>query len=257
MGFSAHTYALHTCDRRRARTAASYAGSLLASSAVASPVARMAQLAAVARTHGATFRVSEANSANCGGVRGASNGLASALWGADTLFGLADAGVRSVNFHTFDGALYAPVDFGLYKGHFAGLVHPLFYGMLLFARANPKGARLLPTGPNPATGALKTWATIDPLGIRRVVIINKDAERARTIALRVPGGRARASVQRLLGRSVTATRGITLAGQGYGPGTFDGKLRGRRDLEHIVRRGSAFRVVVPPGSAALVAVRPG
>ena len=150
MGFSAHTYALHTCDRRRARTALSYARSLLGSSAFAPPVARMAQLAAVASAHGATFRVSETNSANCGGVRGASNSVASALWGVDMLFALANAGVRNVNFHTFNGALYAPVDFGVRRGHFAAEVHPLFYGMLLFARANPHGARLLPTGPEPA-----------------------------------------------------------------------------------------------------------
>ena len=43
------------------------------------------------------------------------------------LFALANAGVRNVNFHTFNGALYAPVDFGVRKGHFAGDVRPLFY----------------------------------------------------------------------------------------------------------------------------------
>ena len=98
----------------------------------------MAQLAAVASAHGSTLRVSEINSANCGGVHGASDSLASALWGTDMLFSLADAGVRGVNFHTFTGAFYAPVDFGLHKGHFAGFVHPLFYAMLLFDRATPR-----------------------------------------------------------------------------------------------------------------------
>ena len=67
-----------------------------------------------------------------------------------------------------------PVDFGLRKGHFAGFVRPLFYAMLLFDRATPHGARLLPSGPNPPTAPLKTWATLDPEGTRRVVVINKD-----------------------------------------------------------------------------------
>jgi hypothetical protein len=254
MGFSAHTYALHTCDRTRARRAASYARSLLGSSAFAPPVARMAQLAAVAAAHGATFRVSETNSANCGGVRGASNGLASALWGTDMLFALASAGVRNVNFHTFDGALYAPVDFALVRGHFAARVHPLFYAMLLFARANPRGARLLPTGPNPASGKLKTWATVDPAGTRRVVVVNKDNKRNRVVALRIPGGARRGRVQRLLGRSITATRDITFGGQGYGDATFDGELRGRPRSERVVRRGGAFRLTIPAHSAALVTV---
>jgi hypothetical protein len=253
--FSAHTYSLHTCDRRRARRAVSYARSLLGPSAFAPPVARMAQLAAVARAHGAPFRVSEVNSANCGGVRGASNSLASALWSVDMLFALADAGVRSVNFHTFTGALYSPVDFGLRRGHFAGRVNPMFYGMLLFSRANPKGARLLPTGPNPASGRLKTWATVDPVGTRRVVVINKDTRKTHTVRLAVPGGTSRARVRRLVGPKVTATRGITFAGQGWGDATFDGELRGRAREERVERRSGAFRVEIPPSSAALVTVR--
>jgi hypothetical protein len=255
MGFSAHTYALHTCDRTRARRAVSYARSLLGSSAFAPPVARMAQLAAVARAHGATFRVSETNSANCGGVRGASDSMAAALWGADMLFALADAGVRSVNFHTFGGALYAPVDFGIREGHFSGRVNPLFYGMLLFSRANPKGARLLPTGPNPASGRLKTWATVDPAGTRRVVVINKDTRKTHTVRLRVPGATSRARVRRLAGPKVTATRGITFAGQGWGDATFDGELRGRARVERVARRFGGFRVELPPATAALVTVR--
>jgi hypothetical protein len=253
--FSAHTYALHTCDRRRARRAISYARSLLGPSAFAPPVARMAQLAAVAQTHGATFRVSETNSANCGGVRGASDSMASALWSADLLFALADAGVRSVNFHTFKGALYSPVDFTMTKGHFSARVKPLFYGMLLFSRANPQGARLLPTGPNPTTARLKTWATVDPFGTRRVVVINKDTRKTHTVSLRVPGGAARARVRRLTAPKATATRGITFAGRGWGDATFDGKLRGRAKVERVARRSGAFKVAVPPASAALVTVR--
>jgi hypothetical protein len=255
--FSAHTYSLHTCDRRRARPAVAYARSLLGPSAFAPPVARMAQLAAVARAHGAQFRVSETNSANCGGVRGASDSLASALWGADMLFALADAGVRSVNFHTFSDALYAPVSFGLQRGHFAGRVNPLLYGMLLFSRANPKGARLLSTGPNPASGRLKTWATVDPVGTRRVVVINKDTRKTHTVRLAVPGGARRARVRRLVGPKVTSTRGITFAGQGWGDATFDGELRGRARVERAERRFGAFRIEMPPSSAALVTVRRG
>src|SRR6185312_5678195 len=86
MGFSAHTYAMHTCDRSPHRKKVSFAKALLGPSALAPPVARMAQLAAVAAAHGSTLRVSEINSANCGGVHGASDALASALWGADMLF---------------------------------------------------------------------------------------------------------------------------------------------------------------------------
>jgi hypothetical protein len=217
----------------------------------------MAQLAAIAAAHGSTFRVSETNSANCGGIHGASDALASALWGTDMLFSLANAGVRGVNFHTFTGALYAPVEFGAYKGHFAGFVHPLFYAMMLFDRATPSGARLLPAGPNVATASLKTWATVDPAGTRRIVVINKNPAKARRVALQVPGGAATGRVQRLVGPSITATSGITLAGQSYGPATTTGRLRGKRRDERVVRRAGTYRVDLPPASAALVTVRSG
>jgi hypothetical protein len=257
LGFSAHTYPIHGCDRNPHRKAVSFARALLGSSAVATPTARMAQLAAVAAAHGSTFRVSEINSANCGGIHGASDSLASALWGADMLFSLADAGVRGVNFHSFTGALYAPLEFGVSKGHFAGFVHPLFYGMMLFDRATPKGTRLLPAGPNPATASLKTWATLDPAGTRRIVVINKNPAKARRVVLKAPGAGAAGRIERLTGPSITATNGITLAGQGYGAATTDGKLRGKLKVERIKRRGGTFRLDVPPASAALVTVPQG
>jgi hypothetical protein len=257
IGFSAHTYAMHTCDRSPHRKKVSFAKALLGPSALAPPVARMAQLAAVASAHGSTFRVSELNSANCGGVHGASDALASALWGTDMMFSLADSGVRGVNFHTFTGAYYAPVDFGLHKGHFAGFVRPLFYGMLLFNRASPRGARLLPTGPNPPTAPLKTWATVDPVGTRRVVVVNKSPVKTRRLVLKVPGGGARAKVQRLLGPSITTTTGITFGGRSYGDATSDGRLRGKARSERVTRRNGAFRMNVPPASAALVTVSAG
>jgi hypothetical protein len=257
MAFSAHVYAMHTCDRSPYRKKVSFARALLGANAIAPPVARMAQLAAVASAHGATFRVSEINSANCGGVHGASDALASALWGADMLFSLADAGARGVNFHTFTGAFYAPVDFGRFKGHKAGFVHPLFYGMLLFTRASPRGARLLPAGPNSPTAPLKTWATVDPAGTRRVVVINKSPAKTRRLVLKVPGAGARARVQRLLGPSIIATSGITFGGRGYGVATPNGRLRGKPRSEHVKRRNGAFRLDVPPASAALVTIAAG
>jgi hypothetical protein len=173
------------------------------------------------------------------------------------MFALADAGVRGVNFHTFTGAFYAPVDFGLHKGHFAGFVHPLFYAMMLFNRAAPRGARLLSVGPNPPTASLKTWATIDPAGTRRIVVVNKSPVKTRRLVLRIPGAGGRARVQRLVGPSITATSGITLGGRGYGDATSDGKLRGKERSERVVRRGGAFRLDMPPAGAALVTVAAG
>jgi hypothetical protein len=136
-------------------------------------------------------------------------------------------------------------------------VRPLFYATMLFNRAAPRGARLLSVGPNPPTAPLKTWATVDPAGTRRVVVINKSPVKTRRLVLRVPGGAGRARVQRLAGSSITATSGITLGGRGYGDATSDGKLRGEEVSERVPRRGGAFRLDMPPASAALVTVAGG
>jgi hypothetical protein len=129
--------------------------------------------------------------------------------------------------------------------------------MLLFDRASPKGARLLSAGPNPRAGSFKTWATVDPAGTRRVVVINKSPAKTRRLVLKVPGAGARAKVQRLRGPSIIATDGVTFGGRGYGVATPDGRLRGKARSEHTSRRSGSFRIDMPPASAALVTVAAG
>jgi len=217
----------------------------------------MRLLGAVAASHGAALRVSEANSANCGGIHGGSDAFASALWGTDVLFGLAEAGVRNVDFHTWTGAWYAPVDFSIHHGHLTARVRPLFYAMLLFDRATPRGARLVAVSGNSPDGRLKTWATVDPHGTRRIVIVNKDPAVGHKLILRIPGASPRASLIRLLAPSIAATSGVTLGGRSYGLDSRDGVLRGRPVTQTVARKLGAFRIVVPPGSAALLTVPAG
>ena len=187
--FSTHAYALPTCGAAARRRSSRYYTARLLSGRTYQPlVSRAAQLSAVATAHGAAVRVSEANTAICGGVHKGSDTFAAALWGTDVLFGMAEAGVRNVDLHTWTGAWYAPVDFVRVRGRTVGRVRPLFYAMLLFDRATPRGARLLPVGPNAPNAQLKTWATVDAAGTRRVVVVNKDAKRPHKVVLRVPGG---------------------------------------------------------------------
>jgi hypothetical protein len=149
------------------------------------------------------------------------------------------------------------VDFVHSHGALVARVHPLFYGMLLFDRALPAGARLLPATPNSPYGLLKTWATVDPAGTRRIVVINKDPDRGRVVVLRIPQGAATASVERLTAPSVLSKDGVTFGGQTYGRITADGLMTGRRVTQTLQRRGGAFRLAMAPGTAALVTVRAG
>ncbi|MCW3002402.1 MAG: hypothetical protein JWQ20_1700, partial [Conexibacter sp.] len=83
---------------------------------------------------------------------------------------------------------------------------------------------------------------------------NKDTVRPRQVVLRVPQGGANARVERLSAPSVLSKDGVTFAGQTYGRTTADGVLEGKKTVEKLTRAGGAFRLAMPPGSAALVTV---
>jgi hypothetical protein len=254
--WSAHHYPLQTCDHDlRKKGGAAYIPKILASNAYKPIVDRMRHLVAVAASHGAALRVTEINSAICGGLRGMSDTMAAALWGTDVLFGLAEAGVANVDFHTWTGSRYGAVEFQrAADGRLLGRVRPLFYSLLLFNRATPDGSRMLPVGPNPATAKLKTWGTIDQAGTRRFVVINKDVEVGRKLVLTAGQGARRATVSRLSAPALRSQNNVTFAGRGWGGSTTDGRLQGKRRVEKLVARNGAFRLVMPPGTAALVEV---
>lgn len=255
--WSAHAYPLQTCDAKiRRRGGERYIHRLLAPNAYASIVDRMRHLVAVATAEGATVQVSEMNSAICGGLRGLSDTMAAALWGTDILFGLAEAGVRGVNFHQWTGSLYGPVEFKRANGQTVAHVRPLFYGMLLFNRAAPKGAKLLPVGPNPASDVLKTWGTVTPDGTRRFVVINKNVRAARELRLTLPRDAAKqATVERLLAPTARSQNNVTFGGRGWGGATSDGTPEGKRKIERLDTSSGTLTLQVPRGSAALVTVR--
>jgi len=255
--WSAHAYPLQTCDKDiRRRGGQRYIPKLLAPNAYASIIDRMRHLVAVAASEGATVQVTEINSAICGGLRGLSDTMAAALWGTDILFGLAETGVRNVNFHTWTGSIYGPIEFLRRDGRTVAKVRPLFYALLLFNRAAPRGSRLLAVGPNPPDSKLKTWGTIDREGTRRLVVINKDTKTARKVILKLPEETAKvATVERLLAPALRSQNNVTFGGRGWGGETADGKIKGKRRIERIDVGDGSVRLVVPRGSAALIQVR--
>src|SRR5947209_1525845 len=74
---------------------------------------------AIADNYHLPYRIAECNSVFGGGKKGVSNTLASALWGLDFMFVLAEQGAAGVNFHTGGKATdwYNPVAF--YQGQFS------------------------------------------------------------------------------------------------------------------------------------------
>lgn len=138
---------------------------LLSARASRGRAATLAPLARIARAARLPMRVTELNSAACGGRAGFSDRFAAALWLTDTLFALLREGSRQTDLHTWQHARYAPFDA---RGERVVARAPLV-GMLAFARAAPAGSRL--ANVHLAGAAVRAWATVDAVGTVRVALI--------------------------------------------------------------------------------------
>ncbi len=256
-----HAYPLHGCYTPATSPQYPTVANLLDPQAASSPAASVQDAIAAAHAHGLQFRLDELNSVSCMGKAGVSNTFASALWAVGALFKLAAAGADGVNIHTFAGSTYEPFSFIRRDHRWLARVAPLYYGLLMFARAAPAGARLLPAsvvaatdgiGSDPTSG-LDTYATRAGDGTVRVVLIN-DSNRQLPVVIRQPLARPVATLERLLAPSPTATSGVTLAGQSFGRWSATGALGGNARITAIHAIGGAFALQMPPASAALLTV---
>jgi hypothetical protein len=184
---------------------------------------RLAPLARIAHRAGLPWRVTELNSAPCGGRAGMSDSPASALWLADTLFALLAAGAQQADVQTWDHARYAVVAL---QGKGAR-PRPALDGMLAFARAAPAGSRLVRTSVRGGDD-VRAWATSGHRGTERVLLV-------------VPHG---ADVRLRRRTSQASCPGAWLA-------TPDGHATLR-----LRRAGDACRLLVPAESVAVLTVPP-
>jgi hypothetical protein len=225
---------------------------LLASYASRGLAHSVARYVALAHAQGLQFRVDELNSVACGGLRGVSDTFASALWSLDSLFELAKVGVDGVNVHTLPGAPYQPFSFTQSAGRWSAFVHPLYYGLLMFAQAVPPGARLLPTA-GAAPRGVKLWATLAPDQAIRYVLINKGAS-SRIVRLRTPVIRSTATLEQLRAPSLDATTGVTIGGQTFGASTLTGRLSGQPVTTVLRAALGRYAIRLSPASASLLTV---
>ena len=178
----------------------------------------------MAHSHHVPLRVDEMNGVSCGGQAGVSNVFASSLWSLDTLFAMARAGVAGINVHTVPGHINEVIGVSQVHGQWQAVVHPEYYGLMMFAQAAPAGSQLLRITGNGSSG-LTAWATRAPDGHVRVVLINRGS-RARTAVVRIPSASGPATVERLQAPSLDSTTGVTLGGQTFGAATSTGLLAG-------------------------------
>jgi hypothetical protein len=247
-----HRYALQGCARNPRAPSYPSVANLLSDRSSAWLAGALAPYVAVAHGQGLQFRVDELNSAalaGCLGRTGVTDTFASALWMLDTLFDMANVGVDGVNVHTLPGAGYELFTFSRSaSGGWQAFVHPDYYGMLMFDRAFPPGARL--ESVNAPSGPVKVWATIAPDGRTRVALINKDSHPHR-VELQLPPGKRPAELEWLRAPSPAATSGVTLGGDTFGTETSTGAL-GAAELQPVPQLLGSYSIDLPADSAALL-----
>lgn len=213
---TAHAYALRDCNPTT--PAADLRARLLRDETTRALVRTIKPYLRAGARRGLPVRVSELNSAVCGGVAGVSDVAAAALWAPDVLFALAGAGVSQVDVHTWAGSLYAPFAFAPGETD----VRPLYHALRLFARAAPVGSRLLPVRLDHA-GDVRGWATIDRRGTVRLLLVNRSSRGWRDV--RVSSGESRRGRLFLLRGADLAARELTMADAALRPLGGEAELR--------------------------------
>ncbi len=208
---------------------------------------------AAARPYGLPVRYGEMNSAWNGGKLGVSNTFASALWGADTLFEIAQVGGAGVNIHLSEGfdqfpGNYDPVYF---HPHQPLRVRPLYYGMLAFAHVIQNHGKLLPVKYRTARN-VNIWAARSAKGTLRVVVINK-SDHVVLVRMNLPRGKS-VRTYALTAPAVGSVYGVRLAGQ-----TFDGGKNGRLlgKASFVSHAHAHTGLVVEPYSMLIAVIPPG
>ena len=206
------------------------------------------------RRHGSD-RIDEMGAVTCTGPAGVSNSLATGLWAIDALFDAARQGVDGVNLHSDYTRINNLFTLRRYGGVYRATVQPIYYGAMMFSRADPAGSRLLDVADG-TSSTVRVWASRRG-STTRIMVINDGLSHAKRVTIRLASSlRApTATVQRLRAsgtRGAYATRGITLGGRSFGQ-TTTGVL-GVPRLSTIHASGGGFTVSVGKGSAALLVV---
>jgi hypothetical protein len=194
---------------------------------------------------GKPYRMTEGNSCFHGGKPLVSDTLASALWGADYMLQLAQAGYIGVNFHGGGNGLYTPIagDTPSFKAR------PVYYGMLLaerFAGSTFIEATLSTQSPDQNVTA---FAAADFAHKTRLAIFNK-ADAPVTVDLKGLPKFSKAFVQWLKAPSIDSHEGVMFGGSEVGS---DGQFTPKTEETVKIAHNSAT-LSIPAYTAAYIEI---
>ncbi|HZV72739.1 MAG TPA: hypothetical protein VFF79_03400 [Conexibacter sp.] len=241
-----HRYPLRTCHRPPQTATIPHLLNVRSSRGLAH---ELAPYVAQAHRRDFPFWVDEFNSVACGGRRGVSDTFASALWGLDTLFELALAGVDRVDVHSRPDTSYSPFKLSRAHGRWVAHVAPLYDALRLFAQLTPAPTRLARIRTS-SRFDVTAWALAGPRRGLRIVVIDKDPRARGLMRVRIPP-QGHAQLVRLDAPALGA-RSAVLAGQAYGA---DGLLHGARSVEWLQPDRHGYLLALRRPGIAIITLR--
>lgn len=196
---------------------------------------------------GLPFRLAETNSCYSGGKPGVSDTFASALWGADLMYQLADQGGIGINFHGGGYGWYTPIA-GTREDGF--LARPIYYGMLMFEQAGPGQLIEAQLDGLDQAPLVTAYALRSDKGEIKVAVFNKNVDHRIRLSVNAGQPVQQAKLLRLHAPRVDDTTDVTFGGAPVGA---DGAWASAWE-ETVPAQSGSITVDLPAASAALVAV---
>jgi hypothetical protein len=197
---------------------------------------------AATKVLGKPFRMTEGNSCFHGGKPGVSDTVASALWSADYMLQVAQAGYIGVNLHGGGNGLYTPIAGGLEEGFMA---RPVYYGMLLAERF--AGSTLVSTSLSAQSAAQNVTGFAASAGRSwKIALFNKAADPVSVNISGLPHAKVKAEVTLMHGLAIDAKEGVTFGGSSVGA---DGSFAPKPQLAVSLQQGEGM-LALPAYTAA-------
>lgn len=208
----------------------------------------LTQLQAISRTSALPYRICETNSCFGGGKPGVSDTFASALWGLDYMFTLAEANAEGLNMETGLNQLgfvssYSPI---VSNDNGGCAARPLYYGMLAFAQASR--GRILELDYTAGTTNTSAHAVVEDDGAISLTLINKNAAPDLEARISLPKSFHAARAYTLTAPSLESKTGVTL---GKAEVSDQGFWKAAKQFMRPIRDGK-LEIMVPVASALLV-----
>ena len=190
------------------------------------------------------FRLAETNSCYSGGKAGVSDTFASALWAAELMYQLADAGGMGINFHGGGYGWYTPI---AGTGADGFVARPIFYGLLMFEQAGQGQLVEMQIDGVEQAPLFTAYALRSVSGQVKVVAFNKNLDRGVRLSWSAGQG---AKLLRLHAPRMDDTNDVTFGGSPVGASGAWSAVR----EETVWAQNGSVTVEMPAASGALISI---